>query len=159
MTISCSFDTTTDILTVSNAFPSADITAGTTIRFSLSGIRNPISTAPKSGFQISTISGDGGTVDSSATTLTVITPADITLEKITSIGTKIVQEETTLELTFRSPVPLDAGCIIQFLFPTSLPLSTTILNDVRTVGLFGTARNFTGVSVDTAAGTITITDG
>ena len=122
-------------------------------------MRNPISTADKSGFTITTFSGSGGTVDSSPTTLKVTSPAEITLDKLSSLTTKIVQEETILEITFRSPVPLDTGCILVIEFPVDLPISTTILKNVRTVGLFGTARNFTGVTYDTIARTVTITDG
>jgi hypothetical protein len=157
-TITCTFDTTTDILTVSNAFDSADVSAGTTIRFSCFGIRNPISTAIKTGFTITTLSVDGGNVDSATSTYQVSSAASIVSGTVASLTTRIVQELTVIRLIFPSPVPLDQGCIILIQFPSSLQISQTDLISIRGVGLFGTSRILTN-TITTANNTVTITDG
>lgn len=88
-TISCSFSNSTDTLVVSNAFVNSNISAGTVIVFSVTGFRNPISTAVKSGFTVYTKAGDGGNVDSLTATLQVSSAASITSGTISSIDTKV----------------------------------------------------------------------
>lgn len=148
----------TDTLTITNAFPGSDLTAGLSIKFSVSGFRNPISTIAKTGFTISTISGDTGTVDSSSTTLQATTPATIASGVITSTNTKIVQTLSVIRATFPSPVPLDAGCLIDVQFPSSMPITTTDLASVRGSGLFGGSKTFTTI-INTGTRTVTITNG
>lgn len=143
---------------VSNAFPNNDIAAGTVIRFSCSGFRNPISTATKTGFTVATYSGDGGMVDSTTTTVKVSSPATIVSGTISSLESKIVQTLTVMRVTFPSPVPLDQGCIVDIQFPASLPITVTDLSNVRGVGLFGTSRTMT-TSINVNSRIVTITNG
>lgn len=157
-TISCTFSTSTDTLTVSNSFDTADIAAGTVLSFTCSGFKNPISTAIKTGFTIITVAGDGGRVDSLATTLQVSNPATISSATLSYLDTQVVQTLAVFQLTFPSPVPLDAGCIIDIQFPSDLPITTTDLTSVSGVGLFGPSRVMT-TTVNVSTRTVTITDG
>ena len=143
---------------MSDAFLTADITAGTNIVFEVSGFRNPISTAEKDGFSIQTLAGDSGTVDTGTSSVQVSTAASITSGTISSIDTRTIQTFTSMRLVFPSPVPLDAGCIFYIQFPDDLELTNTNLTTLRGVGLFGPAKSL-DYSLDTSTNTVTITNG
>ena len=156
--ISWTFSSSTNTLTVSNSFNTADIAAGTVLKFSWSGFRNPISTAAKSGFTVSTVAGDGGNVDSLAMTLQVTNPASISTATLTYLDTQQVQTLAVFRLTFPSPVPLDSGWLIDIQFPSDLPITTTDLTSVRGVGLFGPSKTMTTI-INVSTRTVTLTDG
>ena len=156
--ISWTFSSSTNTLTVSNSFNTADIAAGTVLKFSWSGFRNPISTAAKSGFTVSTVAGDGGNVDSLAMTLQVTNPASISTATLTYLDTQQVQTLAVFRLTFPSPVPLDSGWLIDIQFPSDLPITTTDLTSVRGVGLFGPSKTMATI-INVSTRTVTLTDG
>ena len=53
-----------------------------------------------------------------------------------------MQEPSKVRLTFPVPVPMDAGCVIEIVFPAEMGLST--LNLVEGLGIFGSKRVLTG---------------
>ena len=74
------------------------------------------------------------------------------------VDTQTVQTLTVFQLTFPSPVPLDAGCIIDIQFPSDLPITTTDLTSISGVGLFGPSRVMT-TTINVSTRTVSITDG
>lgn len=77
--ITCTFDSSTQTLTVSNLFSSA-VTSGTEISFTIKQVRNPVSTTPVSNIQIQTIDDTSkeGVIDGADGTLSVTNPGKIT---------------------------------------------------------------------------------
>jgi hypothetical protein len=80
-----------DVLTITGAIP-AELDKETTISFSLD-ILNPISTATKTGFEISTTDSVGGIIDTAANSMRVTVPAQIYGTKLQARTTTEVQEK------------------------------------------------------------------
>ena len=144
-----------DILNISNTNPSSNITANTVCTFTVTSIRNPISTAAKTGISLTTLSSDGGSIDSGSLSLTVSTAATISSGTAVADGNNTVSELATIDLTFSIPVPLDIGCVINITFPSEMQLSTTNLKQVTGFGLFGSATNLS-LEIDTANNIFTV---
>lgn len=146
-----------DILTISGAIPT-QIAAGSTISFSVTNFRNPITTSTFSGFIIATTDSSDGTIGSGTATMRITTPATVYDTSFASKDTTIVQENAVFRLQFKVPVPLNSGCIMDITFPTDFALSGADLTTVQGFGLFGGSRTLTG-SLNVGNNTYTITDG
>ena len=87
--LSCSFDTATQTLTVSNAF-SAPVTSGTQLSFTIRDVRNPVSAIPVTNIEVFTVDDTikEGTIDWGQGTLTATTPARIV--------TSVIRPDSTL---------------------------------------------------------------
>jgi hypothetical protein len=150
-------DFTSDVLTISGAIP-ANIAAGSTISFSVTNFRNPITTLTFSGFTIRTTDSSDGTIDSGSATMRVTTSAAVYDTTFASKDTTIVQENAVFRLQFKVPVPLNTGCIMDITFPSDFIISGADLTTVQGFGLFGGSRTLTG-SLNVGNNTYTISDG
>ena len=137
--------------------PSSAIAAGSICSFNVTSIRNPISTAVKTGFSLITKASDGGDIDNGDLTLQIGTAATISSGSSEADGDDIVNELATIDLTFAIPVPLDIGCLMYITFPTEMQISTTNLVEVNGFGLFG-AKTSIPLSIDTTNNIFTITN-
>ena len=146
-----------DTLTISNAIPT-EVSATSTISFSVDNFYNPISTATYSGFTVETTDSSDGSIDSGSSTLRVTTSAAVYNTTLQANDTTIVQELAVFRVQFFVPVPLDSGCIIDVTYPSDFTLSGSNLTTVQGIGLFGGSRTLTG-SVNSGNNTYTITDG
>ena len=144
-----------DILNISNTNPSSNIIASTVCMFNVTSIRNPISTAAKTGISLTTLSSDGGSIDSGSLSLQVSTAATISSGTAVADGSNTVSELATIDLTFSIPVPLDIGCIIQITFPSDMQITTTDLTEVNGLGLFG-SKTPIPLNIDTANNIFTV---
>jgi hypothetical protein len=153
--MSCIFSN--DLLTVSSINPTTKISAGSVCIFTVSSIRNPMSTAAETGITITTLSSDGGSIDSSSTTFQATTAAVIASGSAVADGTSIVSEQTTVDLTFSLPLPMNIGCIIKITFPSDMQITTTNLIEVNGFGLFG-AKVSIPLSIDTANNQFTVSN-
>lgn len=104
--------------------PSSAIAAGSIVSFTVTSVRNPISTQAKSGITIITKASNGGSIDSSALTLQVSTPATIASASTSSINTTIVSEKTNFRLLFSLPVEMDASWNLEITFPSDFTIVT-----------------------------------
>lgn len=135
------------------------LAANSTIIFQLTNFLNPLSTATYTGFTITTYDSVGGTIDSDSTAnIWVTTSASIPNGTLTSLNTTLVQQITTLQLVFYSPLPLNAGCIIDIIFPSDFALNNANLTSIVGMNLFG-ASGYMQYKLDTTNNIITITDG
>ena len=125
-----------------------------------------MSTAPKTGITITTFASNGGSIDSSALTLTASTPATIASGSTSATTTTVVSELTTFRVTFSIPLPMDANWGFDITFPSDIKI--TSFTEINGYGVFGakvallskatidTTNN--KVSVTNAASTYTTTD-
>ena len=92
--ISCTFDTVNQILTLSNCFTSF-VPSGTEISFIIKNVRNPVSTQPVSDIQVYTVDDTTkqGTIDWAQGTLSVSVYGKITTSAVKPDST-LVQELT-----------------------------------------------------------------
>lgn len=83
-----------------------------------------MSTQAKSGITITTKASNGGSIDSSALTLQVSTPATIASASTSSINTTVVNEKTNFRLLFSLPVEMDASWNLEITFPSDFTIVT-----------------------------------
>lgn len=115
--------------------PSSIIVATSVVSFTVTGIRNPISTELKSGITITTLGSNGGSIDSSALTLQVSTAAAIVGAATSSVNTTIVNEKNNLRISFTVPVEMEANWSAEFVFPSDIIIVT--FADIFGYNLFG----------------------
>ena len=115
--LTCTFDQTTQTLTVSNAF-STVVQPSTQLSFLIKNVRNPISAIPVGNIEVFTVDDTTkeGLIDWAKGTLTVTTPARIVTSSVKPDST-LIQDLTLYRVEFLVPVPLSAGCIIEIFFP------------------------------------------
>ncbi|CAI2380785.1 unnamed protein product [Moneuplotes crassus] len=133
-------DFSNDILTLSKINPSAAIAAASVVRFSVTSVRNPLSTAAKSGISITTIAPNGGSIDSASLTLQVSTAAAISSVTPSSTTTTEVYESTNFRLTFPIPLDMDANWKFEITFPSDITISS--FTEINGYQLFGGKVNF-----------------
>lgn len=99
-TLKCTYDTSSDTLSVKSGFASAKA-AGSTISFTIDSIRNPLSFASVS-ITIKTMnSAETGTIDTGTATITPTTAATISASTAAATGDdQTVQEYTNIKLEF-----------------------------------------------------------
>ena len=76
------------MLTVSSLFPATDsASAGETLEFTVSNVRNPVSATTKSGFTVQTTDGSDNLIDTgSSGSLTVTDPGEIVTTSLFQFG-------------------------------------------------------------------------
>lgn len=100
------------------------------LTFTVTSFVNPISTAQVSGFSLLITDSSGGSIDQGTGTVQVSTAATITSgaivvdSSVSSTIAGIVQETNKMRLTFFSPVPLNANCVVKITLPNQFSLST-----------------------------------
>ena len=156
--LTCSYDTTTKILTVTN--PSAQ-TTGTTLTFTATTFKNPYSAKPKTGFSITTYNALGCAIESSSSlTVTATTMATLTSASITRAdSTSAIQSASAMTLAFVSPLPLDIDCKVVITFPADMPATTdlaTYNSGTNAMNKAATSLTASGAVVTTGTTTATI---
>lgn len=152
--ITCAYSN--QVLTVSNAV-AVQIGAGTPVGFTISGFKNPMSTAAVTGFTILTQDSSiepydtpmvGGNIDETSTmSLQVNTPGSlypaslVVGDSVPSSIAGIVQETNVMRVIFTLPVDLNANCKIQIVFPSQLSAST--ITNIQTCSVFGPCTSTT----------------
>ncbi|CDW75779.1 UNKNOWN [Stylonychia lemnae] len=138
----CVFDTSSDTLTLTNGFPTGQV-SGTVIQFQISSVRNALSYAGVT-IQIRSLNQAGtgvieqGTIKFTPTSSATIPAAQAT----TSADITTVQELSNFRLEFQSPVPLNAGTIVSVVFPVQFSFEQR-LTEVQGFGLFGSIKSLT----------------
>ncbi|CAI2378427.1 unnamed protein product [Moneuplotes crassus] len=144
---------TNDVLTLSNAVTS-DIAAGSTITFSVTNFKNPISTATHSGFTVQTTDSSDGIIDTGTATIRITTASAVYNGAFTASTTSVVQENSVFRVIFQVPVPLESGCIVEIKFPTDF--TSFSINEVRGYSLFGGSIVKSGGSFNAGSNTYTL---
>jgi hypothetical protein len=144
-------------LTLNSVNPSSIIAAASVVSFTVTGIRNPISTELKSGMTITTLASNGGSIDSSALTLQVSTAATIAAASTSSLNTTIVNEKNNLRLLFTLPVEMEANWSVEITFPSDIVIVT--FADIFGYNVFGGKTSLLSKStVHSANNTVVITN-
>ena len=148
---------TNDILTLSQINPTTSISSGSVVKFTVTSIRNPMSTATKSGITITTFASNGGSIDTASLTLTVGTPATIASGSTSATTSTVVSEATTFKVTFSLPLPMDSGWGFDITFPSDIVISS--FTAVNGYGAFGAMVALLSKStIDTTNNKITVTN-
>jgi hypothetical protein len=160
--LSCAYSTTTQLVTLSSLVDSA---ASGTFNFTMSGIRNPISTATVTGILVRTVASDSGNIDTGSGSWSVPNGATITGATWTISGSSVISILSRSRVLLSLPFPVEANAIIEFTFPTDVTI-TANLSSYTGVGMFITGTAFTtktasvvtvsGVNSDTVATTTNI---
>jgi hypothetical protein len=135
--LTCSYSSTTQLLTLSNMLNTAKSGA---LNFTVSGNRNPISTKTVSGIVIRTVGSDTGDIDVGSSSWSVPTPAAISSVSWTLTGSSVVSILTNMRFFFTLSFPVEANSIIEFTFPSDI----TITNDLS---------SYSGIGIFTSSGT------
>lgn len=108
--------------------------------FTVTNIINPYSTAPKTGFVLSTQDSTGGYIDQY--TLMTYTVTDWGSLSFPGIGrldsSTTVGDPSSLVATFTVPYPVDTGCRLRIEFPSDMPVTSTLTSVSGTTLFFGT---------------------
>ncbi|CAI2377119.1 unnamed protein product [Moneuplotes crassus] len=144
---------TNDVLTISNAI-TADIAGGSTVSFTVTNFKNPISTATHSGFSIDTTDSSDGVIDSGSGTIRITTSSAVYNAAFSASTTSQVQENSVFRVTFQVPVPLESGCIVEIKFPSDF--TSFSINEVRGYSLFGGPTVKSGGSFNAGSNTYTL---
>lgn len=139
----CQFDTRTQTMTLTSIVGPSGLAAGELLRFSISGVFNPISTDLRVPLTLRTTDRVGGVIDQSQLRLSAAQPNPIT--KVEFIGdNSTVQEVTRYTLQFSVGVPLYQGvCTVTLYLPyPDFKLQVGSITDVQGIGLFGPLRSF-----------------
>ena len=131
-----------DTLHIHGGVPS-QITAGSDIIISMTGFKNPIDTALKEGFEITSyqrVGGEDFPIDFGKGSLKVEEYAVIDggkLEVINESGRTagLIQQNDEMQLSFYMPVPLDEGCQVKVTLPSQY--STEFVKRVAAMQMFG----------------------
>jgi hypothetical protein len=160
--LSCAYSTATQLVTLSSLVDSA---ASGTFNFTMSGIRNPISTVTVTGILVKTVASDAGNIDTGSGSWSVPNAATITGATWTISGSSVVSVLSGSRVILTLPFPVEANAIIEFTFPTDVTI-TANLSSYTGVGLFVTGTSFTtktasvvtvnGVTSDTVSTTTNI---
>ena len=122
--ITCSISSNT--ITVSNGFPSANFAAGNDLSFLMAGITNPISLATSNSFIYTTLDSSNNTIDTRNSCITV---AMLTTNEFTSItldsNSMTNSALATYTFTFVATSPLVDGDKIYMQIPSSITPPTT----------------------------------
>ena len=129
------WDFSNDVLTLSNINPTNIIPATSVISFSVTSVRNPMSTEAKSGIEIKTLASNGGSIDSALMSLQVSTPALIGSATTSSDNTTEVSEKTNFSITFSIPIEMDADWKFEIKFPSEITISS--FTEINGYNLFG----------------------
>lgn len=141
-TLSCTYDTNTDTLTITNGYLVAQHPAGTALSFTLADMRNPRTTAGiTSGITVQTLTQAGSILDQSTamTFLGVSTATTISNPETENIDTTLVDQSGTFYLTFYVPVYVDAGCQVIIVFPSEVQIAESNIAEVKGAGIFKNA--------------------
>lgn len=94
-----------------------------------------MSTAAKTGFTITTLASNGGSIDSASLSMKVSTPATIASGSTSATTTTVVSETTTFRLTFSLPIEMDANWTMEITFPSAITI--TSFSELNGYGVFG----------------------
>lgn len=137
--------------------PTTSIASGSVVKFTVTSIRNPMSTAVRSGITVTTYASNGGSIDSASLTLTASTPATIASASTSATTTTVVSESTTFRVTFSLPLPMDSGWGFEITFPSDIVISSfTAINGYSAFGAMVSLLSKT--TIDTTNNKITVTN-
>lgn len=154
--LSCTYSTTTQNVVVTSISTGADIT--TEVEFTVSGIINPITTSPTSGYIIYSADSDGGTIDKIDLTFTVTQPYNIAGASLSQIDTREVGELSGITLSLGLPFPVDSStCRLEYIFPADYPVIPAFVTGYTGSGIITTGTGFvtlnaTHVEIDCNSG-------
>jgi hypothetical protein len=136
-----------------------------TFKFTVSGIRNPISLQPVTGINIATVGTDSGQIDTGTGTFTVPNAATVTGMTLSPTSSTVVSTTTPMRVLFSLSFPVQASPIIEFTFPSDITIDSQLTSYIG-FGLFTSGTSFTtktssvvkisGASTSTAASTSNI---
>ena len=118
------------------------IEKGSVVSFRVGPIRNPISQAPVSGFQILTLSSDQGRIANGYGDLTISEFATVSSsgDTVTLTASELlINQKSNFLLEVKLPLPLNAGCVIDLYLPPPLFIGPD-LKSVEISGMFGQLR-------------------
>lgn len=137
--LSCSYSTSNQILTLSNMLTTAK---SGEFNFTVSGITNPISLAPVTGILVKTFASSGGTIDTGSGSWSVPTAATLTGVTWGLSGSTQVSTLSSMQFFYSLPFPVEANSVIEFTFPSDITVSSS-LTSYTGKGIFVSGTSFT----------------
>lgn len=147
-TLSCSYNTGSRRLTIGPGIATSDTAGGSSFSFTISNVNNPYTTFPTEGFEIYTADIEGGLIDYAEFTFEVSEATSFSYAYVSpSNDPGIVEEQNHLVFTFKLPIPISGNCIMEIVFPDSMPVTSDVTTTLSGTGIFNSA---TSNSIDIA---------
>ena len=112
---------TSSTLTIISGYASTSQPAGSTVSFSITQVRNPVSMEPTSSFTISILTGDDYDIDKTSSGVTVTMTSVNEISSVAISPNSLVNAATTnLEISITASSTLKNGDLLRVTFPTQI---------------------------------------